>query len=88
MSEIKSATFEEALAESEHWMRTRGPFQKGLREGRVEGMRGALALVFELRGLQPTAAEQATIDDCADLDRLARWCQRAKTAECVAEIFD
>ena len=67
-------------------------WQEGLEEGRLlgelEGNRKALALVFELRGLQPSAAEQATIDSCTDIDTLARWCERAKTATAVADIFD
>jgi hypothetical protein len=62
--------------------------RKGREEGLLEGNRTALALVFELRVLQPTAAEQARIDECTDLDSLARWCQRAKTAVAVADIFD
>jgi hypothetical protein len=45
-------------------------------------------LIFELRGLQPSPEQQASIDECADLDSLARWCERAKTARVVADIFD
>ena len=56
--------------------------------GALDGSRKALALVFELRGLQPTPDEQARIDGCSDLDALARWCQRAKTAAAVADVFD
>jgi flagellar biosynthesis/type III secretory pathway protein FliH len=100
MNEIKKVTFEEAQAIADEWRRTRASYQRALREGRAEGLaeglaegrlegsRQALALVFELRNLQPTPAEQAKIDSCTDLDSLARWCQRAKTAGRVADIFD
>ncbi|HLT34694.1 MAG TPA: hypothetical protein VK034_00380 [Enhygromyxa sp.] len=95
MREVRKVSYEEAKAESEQWFRTRASFQMGLREGRAEGrcealqgMRNALVLVLELRGLEPTAAEQARIDGCDELDLLARWCQRAKTAGTVADMFD
>jgi hypothetical protein len=61
--------------------------EEGREEAREWGRR-SLALVFELRGLQPTAAEQARVDECTDLDALARWVERAKTARAVADVFD
>jgi len=93
---------------ADEWMRTRGPYKIGHREGVAEGVaegvergiergiergmlagrREALAMVLELRGLTPSADEQARIDACADLATLARWCERAKTATDTATLFD
>lgn len=96
MPEIRKITFEEAQAAADEWMRTRGPYQighrEGLEEGREEGLlaghRHALALVLELRRLAPTVDEQARIDACNDHEQIERWCERAKTATIVAELFD
>jgi hypothetical protein len=104
MPEIRKITLEEAQASADEWMRGRGPYKIGHREGREEGLaegraegreegreeglRYALALVLELRGLVPSANEQARIDACNDCDLIERWCARAKSAATVADLFD
>ncbi|MFO7562324.1 MAG: hypothetical protein R6X02_06745 [Enhygromyxa sp.] len=112
MPEIRKVTFEEAQASADEWMRGRGPYKIGHREGLAEGLaegrtegrtegreqgrtegllrgrRDALALALEIRGLVPSAAEQARIDDCKDIELIERWCERAKTAAAVADLFD
>jgi hypothetical protein len=92
MPEIRKITLEEAQASADEWMRGRGPYRIGHREGRAEGraegLRRALALVLELRGLVPSADEQAHIDACNDCDLIERWCERAKSAATVKDLFD
>jgi hypothetical protein len=62
--------------------------EKGLEKGLLRGRREALALVLELRGLVPTAAEYVHIDACNNPELIERWCERAKTAATVAALFD
>jgi hypothetical protein len=104
MDEIRQLTDDEAQHAADEWLRSRGPYQIGHREGLEQGLergleqgleqgleRGlhqALALVLELRGLVPTPVEQARIDACRDPVVIERWCQRAKTAGEVDELFD
>lgn len=107
MDQVRKITLQEAQAGADHWMRTRGPYvighREGLAEGRsagleqgrsagleqglLQGRRDALAVVLEVRGLTSTAAEQARIAACTDRATLERWCERAKTAATVAELF-
>lgn len=91
MDDIRKRTDEQAQAAADAWLRSRGPYQighrEGLEQGLEQGLHRALALLLELRGLIPTAAEQARIDACSDPADLDRWCERAKTAGRVADLF-
>ncbi len=92
MPEVRRIALEEAQQAADEWMRSRGPYRIGHREGREEGLlrgrRDALTWILEARGLTPSSAEQTRIDDCAEIRTLERWCARAKTATRVAELFD
>lgn len=71
----------------------------GERAGRVAGQRtgeqlGRLAeraelllTVLQLRGLSLDAEREGQIRSCDDLDRLARWVERAKRATELADVF-
>jgi Uma2 family endonuclease len=64
---------------------------EGLEEGRArgleEGARCGLLAVLHARGLPITAAEQARIEACRDLDALTRWTARAVHAASVDEVL-
>lgn len=51
--------------------------------GRSAGLRVGLRAVLASRGLTPTAAQEARIDECADDATLARWVAQAASAKTV-----
>jgi predicted transposase YdaD len=64
---------------------------KGLAKGRAEGAIGVkvadIVKVLSARHLQPTEAQLAQVADCADLDQLGRWFDRALTVDTADEVF-
>ena len=54
-------------------------------EGRMEEARSSLRHVLALRGLALSAAEEARIDACGDLDTLRRWHDQAVVVASAAE---
>jgi hypothetical protein len=61
--------------------------EDGRKEGLKEGLKRSLARVFAQRKLMVTRKEAALIDACNNTRRLARWLDRAVTADTVAEAF-
>jgi hypothetical protein len=51
----------------------------------VEEARSSLRHVLALRGLAPSAEEEARIDACGDLDILRRWHDQAVVVASAAE---
>jgi hypothetical protein len=99
MTEVRRISLEEAQTAADDWMRSRGPYvighregvEEGREEGREEGLlhgrREALAWILDARGLVLDSTQHARIA-VADLTTLERWCTRAKTAHSIADIFD
>ena len=58
---------------------------EGRMEGRMEEARSSLRHVLALRGLALSAAEEARIDACGDLDTLRRWHDQAVVVASAAE---
>jgi hypothetical protein len=56
---------------------------RGKAEGEARGQQQALLAFLSARGLHISAAQQKRIQECTDLDTLARWIQRAATAASV-----
>jgi hypothetical protein len=55
--------------------------QKGRQEGRQEGRAQSILDLLRLRGLTPSAALEATVRACGDLQQLERWFARALTID-------
>ncbi|MBK8255775.1 MAG: hypothetical protein IPK82_24295 [Polyangiaceae bacterium] len=60
---------------------------KGRAEGEAHGERVALRIVLDQRGLNPTAAQLATINSCSDPKLLKLWLERSVAASSVAEVL-
>lgn len=60
---------------------------EGREEGRAEGRAESILRLLANRGLEPTAAERATILAMHDRDRLDRWFDRALTCASVTELL-
>jgi len=59
--------------------------EKLVDETRLQDARASLRRVLAVRGLPPSAEDEARIDACADLDILLRWLDQAILAAGVAE---
>lgn len=62
-------------------------FGKGRAEGRAEGEAKALLRVLAARGIDVSEAARARITECADLDQLERWLDRAVVVNSAEELF-
>ncbi len=60
---------------------------EGRVEGRVEGRREAILQVLDARGLRLSDVQRERVLGCADLERLARWLERAAVAESAEAVF-
>ena len=64
---------------------------EGREEGREEGQAAARAVtvleVLDARGLPITDEQRRRIQECKDIDTLARWLRRAVTVASTEEIF-
>ncbi|MBX3188980.1 MAG: hypothetical protein KF819_18310 [Labilithrix sp.] len=68
----------------------RSLLEKGREEGREEGRalaRTAIRAILRARRIVMTAADDRALEACSDLDVLARWTERAATAESAGEVF-
>jgi hypothetical protein len=61
--------------------------RQGVLEGRQEGLRAAIAQVFETRSLGLTPAQRAALEATTDEEVLGRWLTRAATARSAREVF-
>ena len=55
--------------------------------GKAEGKADGLLDLLEFRGFALTDELSARIRGCTDIERLSRWCSRAKKAASLDEIF-
>ena len=62
-------------------------FLMGMEEGEAKGLRKAITLTCEARGLKLTAARRAQLEGEARVEVLLRWHTRALTAARTADIF-
>ena len=62
-------------------------FLMGMEEGEAKGLRKAITLTCEARGLKLTAARRAQLEGEARVEVLLRWHTRALTAARTADVF-
>jgi hypothetical protein len=60
---------------------------EGRAEGRTEGRTEDILHLLDRRGIDVTDVERRRITDCADLELLGRWFDRAITATTTAEVL-
>jgi hypothetical protein len=62
-------------------------FERGIKTGRLEGIREALLTTFEARGIELGEPERARILEEPSMARLRAWLRRAFTAGSASELF-
>ncbi|MCN9241971.1 hypothetical protein NGF19_14420 [Streptomyces sp. RY43-2] len=80
---IDTSFFVSALSEE---IRDQGRAE-GRTEGRSEAGAAGVLRILDLRSVPLTDADRERVTSCKDLDTLARWFDRAITAESAAEVF-
>jgi hypothetical protein len=60
---------------------------QGEARGRATGLREAIVHVLAARSLELSEVGRARLDDCADVETLTAWLERAVTARSRADVF-